>query len=64
MTLGIVEIVCTVVLIVPAALHNGIGLLPWSPLAGGFLTGKYQRGTAAPSDTRAGSEKPIYQWIF
>src|ERR1700728_1988426 len=30
--------------IVPAALHNGIGLLPWSPLAGGFLTGKYQRG--------------------
>jgi hypothetical protein len=25
----------------PAALHNGIGLLPWSPLAGGFLTGKY-----------------------
>src|SRR3984885_4932055 len=49
--------------IIPAALHNGIGLLPWSPLAGGFLTGKYQRGTAAPSDTRAGSEKPIYQWI-
>jgi aryl-alcohol dehydrogenase-like predicted oxidoreductase len=49
--------------IVPAALYNGIGLLPWSPLAGGFLTGKYQRGTAAPSDTRAGSEKPIYQWI-
>jgi len=49
--------------IVPAALYNGIGLLPWSPLAGGFLTGKYQRGAAAPSDTRAGSEKPIYQWI-
>jgi aryl-alcohol dehydrogenase-like predicted oxidoreductase len=33
--------------IIPAALHNGIGLLPWSPLAGGFLTGKYQRGGAA-----------------
>jgi aryl-alcohol dehydrogenase (NADP+) len=49
--------------IVPAALYNGIGLLPWSPLAGGFLTGKYQRGTAAPPNTRAGSEKPIYQWI-
>ena len=30
--------------IVPAALHNGLGLLPWSPLAGGFLTGKYRRG--------------------
>jgi aryl-alcohol dehydrogenase-like predicted oxidoreductase len=49
--------------IIPAALHNGIGLLPWSPLAGGFLTGKYKRGGAASSDTRAGSEKPIYQWI-
>jgi len=49
--------------IIPAALHNGIGLLPWSPLAGGFLSGKYQRGAAAPADSRAGSEKPIYQWI-
>src|SRR5271163_5165657 len=39
--------------IIPAALHNGIGLLPWSPLAGGFLTGKYRRGAAASSDTRA-----------
>jgi aryl-alcohol dehydrogenase-like predicted oxidoreductase len=48
--------------IVPAALHNGIGLLPWSPLAGGFLTGKYQRGSTAASDTRAGSEKSLYQW--
>jgi len=49
--------------IIPAALHNGIGLLPWSPLAGGFLSGKYQRGAAAPANSRAGSEKPIYQWI-
>jgi aryl-alcohol dehydrogenase-like predicted oxidoreductase len=49
--------------VIPAALHNGIGLLPWSPLAGGFLTGKYQRGGAAPSDTRAGSEKELYQSI-
>jgi aryl-alcohol dehydrogenase-like predicted oxidoreductase len=49
--------------VIPAALHNGIGLLPWSPLAGGFLTGKYQRGGTAAADTRAGSEKPIYQSI-
>jgi aryl-alcohol dehydrogenase-like predicted oxidoreductase len=49
--------------IIPASLHNGIGLLPWSPLAGGFLTGKYQRGGKAASDTRAGSEKPLYQSI-
>ncbi len=42
---------------IPAASHNGIGLLPWSPLAGGFLTGKYQRSGKATADTRAGSEK-------
>jgi len=48
--------------IVPAARYNGLGLLPWSPLAGGFLTGKYQRRTAPASQTRAGSAKPLYQW--
>ena len=47
--------------IIPAALYNHIGLLPWSPLAGGFLTGKYQRGVAPATGTRAGSEKPLYQ---
>ena len=48
--------------IVPAALYNGLGLLPWSPLAGGFLSGKYQRGSAPAAQTRAGSHKPLYQW--
>jgi aryl-alcohol dehydrogenase (NADP+) len=48
--------------VVPAALHNGIGLLPWSPLAGGFLAGKYERGSTPAPDTRAGSEKALYQW--
>ena len=47
--------------IVPAAIYNGLGLLPWSPLAGGFLTGKYQRGRAPGHDTRAGSKKALYQ---
>jgi aryl-alcohol dehydrogenase-like predicted oxidoreductase len=47
--------------IVPAAIHNGLGLLPWSPLAGGFLTGKYQRGTRPAQDTRAGSKKALFQ---
>jgi aryl-alcohol dehydrogenase-like predicted oxidoreductase len=45
--------------IVPAALHNGIGPLPWSPLAGGFLTGKYQRGGTPPSGSRAGAGERI-----
>ncbi|TGN56723.1 aldo/keto reductase [Paracoccus liaowanqingii] len=30
---------------VPAAREGGMGIMPWSPLAGGFLTGKYQRDT-------------------
>lgn len=48
---------------VPAAIHNGLGMLPWSPLAGGLLTGKYRRGGTPAPDTRAGSEKPLYQWV-
>jgi aryl-alcohol dehydrogenase (NADP+) len=49
--------------VIPAALHNGVGLLPWSPLAGGFLAGKYKRGSTPAADTRAGSEKPLYQYV-
>jgi aryl-alcohol dehydrogenase (NADP+) len=39
--------------LVPLALDAGMGLTPWSPLAGGFLSGKYSRGVAA-QDTRRG----------
>jgi len=34
-------------------LDYGIGVLPCSPLAGGLLSGKYQRGEAPPDDSRA-----------
>lgn len=40
--------------VVPAALDAGVGLLPWSPLAGGWLTGKYQRDVAPSGATRLG----------
>jgi len=33
---------------VPAALDLGMGVVPWSPLANGFLTGKYTRATEGP----------------
>jgi aryl-alcohol dehydrogenase-like predicted oxidoreductase len=36
--------------VVPAAINLGIGILPWSPLGRGVLTGKYQTGT--PADSR------------
>lgn len=43
--------------VVPAALDAGIGLLPWSPLGRGVLTGKYRGGT--PADSRAAS--PLFE---
>jgi aryl-alcohol dehydrogenase-like predicted oxidoreductase len=43
--------------VVPAAVDLGIGLLPWSPLGRGVLTGKYRTGT--PADSRGAS--PDYQ---
>jgi aryl-alcohol dehydrogenase-like predicted oxidoreductase len=39
---------------VPAAQANGLGLLPWSPLGGGWLTGKYRREEAPTGATRLG----------
>ncbi|MBE1513675.1 aryl-alcohol dehydrogenase (NADP+) [Nesterenkonia halotolerans] len=40
--------------IVPAALDAGLGLLPWSPLGGGWLSGKYRRDEAPTGSTRLG----------
>lgn len=37
---------------IPLCKRYGMGLLPWSPLAGGFLSGKYTRGQAAPPGVR------------
>jgi len=42
--------------IVPASLDANIGLLPWSPLAGGWLTGKYRRNTEPTGATRLGED--------
>ena len=42
--------------IVPAALDAGLGLLPWSPLGGGWLTGKYQRDERPTGSTRLGED--------
>ncbi len=49
--------------IVPSALDQGLGLLIWSPLAGGLLSGKYRRGEPPPEGSRhAGEwdEPPVY----
>ena len=39
---------------VPLCRSKRLGILPWSPLAGGFLTGKYRRQTPPPEGTRLG----------
>jgi aryl-alcohol dehydrogenase-like predicted oxidoreductase len=38
--------------VVPAALHYGLGVLPYFPLANGLLTGKVRRGQAPPAGSR------------
>jgi len=40
--------------VLPACAHYGIGVIPYSPLARGVLTGKYRPDAAPPPDTRAG----------
>jgi aryl-alcohol dehydrogenase-like predicted oxidoreductase len=42
--------------IVPAALDAGMGLLPWGPLGGGWLSGKYRRDQRPTGETRLGED--------
>jgi len=42
--------------IVPAAMDAGLGLLPWSPLGGGWLSGKYRRDERPAGATRLGED--------
>ncbi|MEP7288494.1 MAG: aldo/keto reductase [Chloroflexota bacterium] len=41
---------------IPMAQAHGLAILPWSPLARGFLSGKYQRGQEIPGDSRMASD--------
>jgi aryl-alcohol dehydrogenase-like predicted oxidoreductase len=50
--------------LLPLCHHNGIGVIAYNPLAGGFLTGKYQSGAQPSRETRfgflSGCTKSIY----
>ena len=50
--------------IVPAAQENGLGLLPWSPLGGGWLTGKYSFDEEPTGATRLGEnpDRGVEAW--
>jgi aryl-alcohol dehydrogenase-like predicted oxidoreductase len=39
--------------LLPVAVQYGMGVLPWSPLAGGWLTGRYRKGEEPPTSQRA-----------
>ncbi|PKL06659.1 MAG: aldo/keto reductase [Spirochaetae bacterium HGW-Spirochaetae-9] len=45
--------------IIPAMVHEGIGFLCWSPLAGGMLTGKYDTSATVPQGSRFDLRKSL-----
>jgi aryl-alcohol dehydrogenase-like predicted oxidoreductase len=43
--------------------EHDIAVVPWSPLGGGILTGKYESGAVAPAGTRLASELQAQRWL-
>ena len=50
--------------LVPCCQSYNIGVIPWGPLAGGFLTGKYRQGEAAPPGARLARPMALYGEVF
>jgi aryl-alcohol dehydrogenase-like predicted oxidoreductase len=50
--------------LLPLCLDEGVGMLPWSPLGGGWLTGKYTRDSRPSGATRLGEdpERGVEAW--
>jgi aryl-alcohol dehydrogenase-like predicted oxidoreductase len=46
--------------VLPVCTNEGLGVIPYNPLAGGVLTGKYKRGEPLPEDTRL-SDSEMYR---
>jgi aryl-alcohol dehydrogenase-like predicted oxidoreductase len=44
--------------VLPVCREYGMGVIPWSPLAGGWLSGRYARGGDSPSDSRRAQRLP------
>jgi aryl-alcohol dehydrogenase-like predicted oxidoreductase len=49
--------------LVPACEYFSVGILPYFPLAGGFLTGKYQEGQPAPEGSRGESSQYVQRYM-
>jgi aryl-alcohol dehydrogenase-like predicted oxidoreductase len=50
--------------LLPACQKFGLGMLPYFPLASGFLTGKYRRGAEAPKGTRLAVMQPMAKQVM
>ena len=50
--------------LIPACRHFGVGILPYFPLASGFLTGKYRPNAAPPPDTRFATIKRLADGVL
>ena len=49
--------------VLPCCRAYSVGFIPFFPLAGGFLTGKYQRGQPAPAGSRGESSSYVQQYM-
>ena len=49
--------------VLPYCQAHGVGFVPYFPLAGGFLTGKYKRGEAAPTGSRGASSSYVQEYM-
>lgn len=49
--------------VLPYCRASGIGFIPFFPLAGGFLTGKYKQGEAAPAGSRGESSPYVQRYM-
>ncbi len=50
--------------LIPACEYFDIGILPYFPLAGGFLTGKYEQGKDAPAGSRGESSPYVQKYMM
>ncbi len=49
--------------VTPTAARLGVGLIPYFPLAGGFLTGKYEPDSPIPADSRLAASAPRHKTL-
>jgi aryl-alcohol dehydrogenase-like predicted oxidoreductase len=50
--------------LVPCCKAHGVGVIPWGPLAGGFLTGKYRRGEQPATPAPGARESKVFLHIY